>query len=219
MWVWVSVALGLCHWLPPSTFSPWLDAAIKHKITSPWRHRHHQLRQSPQRNRVHRDFPRVCKSLQIWEQKAKAWLRNVTPHPPDPRAASTGAQTAHSDSSPKSQRQAKQWHQFIAAQKEFLQYSFVSLIASTTVLPSQIIDAPRCSEPHVNRQRKVSGRHVALTLSHILLCFWLALNRRTACIPVFPSKWWLSAASSIGQPLCELHGAKKVSAIASHRRE
>lgn len=211
----VSIALDLCQWLPLRLplFQIFLNP-LPHHGCAAW------------------VLPRAagkCSSVSVVpgvQLNAKSHPRNGTsttsrdriqmwPLTPNPRTTSLHAQLRQQ---PKSLRQAKQWHQFIAAQKEFLQYSFVSLIASTTVLPSQIIDAPRCSEPHVNRQKKLVAVIVAHTLSHILLCFWLPLNRRTACIPVFRSKWWLSAASSIGQPLCELYGAKKVSAIASHRR-
>lgn len=49
---------------------------------------------------------------------------------------------------------------------------------------------------------------------HILLCSSLALNGHTAgtsahTSPILHSKWWLSAASSIGELLHELHGGQK----------
>lgn len=115
-------------------------------------------------------------------------------------------------------QQTRQKHYFPVAQKGFLQYSFVSVIATTTVFSSKIICAPRCWEPHVNRRGEKKWSAAASLHTHSLLCFLPALNQRAAGNSIFPSKWWLSATSSIRALLCELYGAKKVNAITSHRR-
>lgn len=102
----------------------------------------------------------------------------------------------------------------MAAQRGFLQYCIVSLIASLCLSHWVLIQnhcAPCRSEPHVNRQESC---HFSL----ILLCDLLSLKRRTAVNPFFPSKWWLSEVSSIREPLCELYGAKKVNTITSLRQ-
>lgn len=130
------------------------------------------------------NFHQVHESLLTWLEKAQTWLQN--------RSMASNTQ--------KCARHPRQWHQFMAVQKEFLQYSSVSLTAITPVLSSKIIRAPCCSEPHVNRQKELAAVVIAHTHAHILLCFWLALNQRAAGDPVFPSKQWLSAASSIREP-------------------
>lgn len=95
----------------------------------------------------------------------------------------------HSKTDRGSARQIRQWLQFTAAPKELLQYIFVLLIASATVFSSKIIRAPPLLTTTCKETEKVIGGRVsAHTHTHILLCFSLALNWRTAGNPVLPSK-------------------------------